>query len=108
MLISENYKIESDDLNLVLYKKTIVQEHTGKGKKPLPENIGQERWGVIGYFSPTSNGFRSALRKLCDMGLLGTGFGEYELVVKKIDELYALIKSVKCPANLLHDAADKL
>ena len=44
MFIGDKYKIESEPMNIVLYKKHIVKK---KGSK----NIGEESWEVIGYYS---------------------------------------------------------
>ena len=48
MLIGETYKIESDSLNVILYKKA-SKEHA-RSKKDSPEN-----WVTEGYFSNVKN-----------------------------------------------------
>ena len=85
LLINRNYGIESDNLNITLLKREVSKEK------------GSERWRAIGHFST----FGSALKGLVDMEVRGDGLGDFETVVKKIDELYELINSLKEEKNAL-------
>jgi len=79
MLIGENIKIESDDLNVTLYQK-------GTSK-----NSGKVYWRPIAYFSCVEN----ALKHLVDLAVMKTGLKDYRAVVEKQKELYQLIKGLK-------------
>lgn len=89
MLINDNWKIESDGLNITLFQSHLI---TGeKGRKS--NKIGEFRWQPVAYLSD----FRDALDSLVKRDIKGTGLIDYKTVVKKIDELYALIKSLNVP-----------
>lgn len=79
MLIGKNYKIESDSLNVTLYKPVKVKK---------TDSI---RWQPIAYFSGLSN----ALDHLVDLEVAETGLKNYRAVVEKQKELYQLIRSLK-------------
>ena len=75
MNIGNKYKIDSDALNITLYQK----EKTKMGKV---------RWVIIGYFATLGN----TLKFLVDLGVREGHLKDLETVVKKQDELYALIQ----------------
>lgn len=75
MLIGKDWKIESDSLNITI-------SHRRKAKK-----TGKESWVVKGYYSTLSN----ALKGLADFEIKGTGLKDFKEVVKKQEEIYALI-----------------
>ena len=77
MNIGNKYKIDSDALNITLYQK----EKTKMGKV---------RWVIIGYFATLGN----TLKFLVDLGVREGHLKDLETVVKKQDELYALINSL--------------
>ena len=79
MIINEQYKIESDSLNITLFQKR-------SGKKS-----GKERWDSIAYFSNPHN----ALNYLVNLEVMGTGMADLETVVKKIDELEKMINRLQ-------------
>lgn len=79
MNIGENYRIESDSLNVTLYEKRITKKE---------HNVS---WVAIGYYSR----FGNALKALMDLGVKKTGLRDYGLVCKKQDELYKLIEGLK-------------
>ena len=79
MLIGEKYKIESDSLNVTLYKPVKVKK------------TGGIRWQPIAYFSNLSN----ALDHLVDLEVAETGLKDFRAVVEKQKELYQLIKGLK-------------
>ena len=79
MLIGEKYKIESDSLNVTLYKPVKVKKTEGI------------RWQPIAYFSS----FENMLDYLVDLEVMETGLKDYRAVVEKQKELYQLIKGLK-------------
>ena len=74
MLIGSNWKVESDDLNVVLSRKHIIQ--TGKKK-------GEEAWSVEGYYSTVSN----ALEALVEARVRGTELTDFKKVVAEIEAI---------------------
>jgi len=83
MLIGDKYKIESDSLNIIFFRRT-------KSKKN-----GSDRWRAEAYFATVKN----ALTYLVDMEVRETGLQDLKQVTKKQDELYALIKSLNLPGE---------
>lgn len=79
MLIGDRYKIESDSLNVTLYKKVNVKK------------TGGIRWQPIAYFSNPQN----ALQYLVDHEVKETGMADLETVVKKMEELHRLVATLK-------------
>lgn len=82
MLIGKNYKVESDELNVTLYRRTTIK--TGK-------KAGQEHWSPFMYYSTIQN----ALKGFADMELNKSGLKDLEAVAKKQDEIYRLIEGLK-------------
>ena len=78
MLIGKKYKIESDSLNVIVYKK-----RTKKDKSVY--------WTVISYHS----NFGNALKALVDMEVGETYLEDFKKVVAKQEELYKLIAGIK-------------
>lgn len=78
MLIGENYKIETDNMNVTLLKK-------GKTKD------GNEYYRPIAYLYDLNN----ALKYLVDLEVYETGLKDLKTVIKKQEELYQLINSLK-------------
>ena len=74
--INQNYKIESDNLNVTLSKREVSKKSPGK-----------ERWRTVGYYSS----FESVLKALVDMEIKGTGLKDLETVLSKIQELKKMI-----------------
>ena len=79
MLVGEKYKIESDGLNVTLYKPVNVK------------STGGIRWQPTAFFYS----FQNALDYLVDMEVLETGLKDFRSVVEKQAELYQFIKSLK-------------
>jgi len=72
MNIGKNFKIESDKMNVTLYRwKT--------------DKKGESYWSPLGYYSTVKN----ALSGLVDQGVRDTGLTDLRIVVAKIDELKA-------------------
>ena len=76
MLIGKRWKVESDSLNVTLFKKM------GRDKK--------EYWRAEGYFS----NFQNALKGLADYEIKGTGLDDLKRVSKRQDEIYQLIETI--------------
>ena len=75
MQISENYKIESDVLNVTLFYR----------------KAGKKNWIAIGYFSNPHN----ALDYMVEREIMGTGMADLKTVVRKIEALEGSITSLK-------------
>lgn len=87
MIINEQYKIESDYLNITLFKKRSAKKS------------GKERWDSIAYFSHP----QTALEYLVELEVMGTGMKDFQTVISKIDELNKLINQL----NGLPEVADR-
>jgi hypothetical protein len=70
--INRNYKIESDNFNVILSKREISKKAPGK-----------ERWRTVGYYLNCE----SALKALVDMEIRGTGLKDFKTLVSRIQEL---------------------
>ena len=70
MLINNKWKIESDELNVCLYKRRISKK-------------GKENWVCQGYYSNVAN----ALEALIDLKINGTGLTDLEKVNEEIEGL---------------------
>lgn len=81
MNIGEKYKIESDEMNVVLYEKYISE----KGK-----NQGKPQWKPVSYH----RNVEKALESLVDKEINGTCLEDLKTVVTKVTELKELISEV--------------
>jgi len=79
MLIGKDWKIGSDSLNLILYRRRVSKKS------------GKERWSIAGYYSSIKN----ALEALADNAILETDLKDLKTIVKKQDEIYQLIKKLR-------------
>ena len=79
MNIGKDYKIESDALNVTLFKR-------GTNKKK-----GIDTWPVLGYFAD----LKAALRHMAKHEVNAMGLNDLKAVAKKQDEIYKLIESLK-------------
>ena len=82
MLIGKNYKKESDEMNIFLYRRKVI--------KPKDDEPAKEYWQALGYYSTISN----ALKDMVNYEIRGTGLKDLQTVVDKIDELHLLILEV--------------
>ena len=89
MLIGDKYKVESDSLNVTLYKKEISRK------------TGAVTWRATAFFSTPQN----ALDALVDLEVMETEMKDFVTVVKKQNELYDLINSLKGLPELLQSRA---
>lgn len=79
MKIGKDYKIESDTFNIILFKRMASR----KSQK--------DYWLAIGFFATVEG----ALKALADMKVRESGLRDLETVVKKQDEIYRLIDSLR-------------
>ena len=79
MLIGKNWKIESDALNVILYRKK------KRVKKDTQEVY--EDWEVMGYFATVGG----ALHELVNQGIRDTQLKDLKTVVAKVGELKKMI-----------------
>jgi hypothetical protein len=79
MQINARYKVESNELNYVLWEKVRPRKADSK-----------ERWVVDGYFCR----IKELLKHLADKEVRGTGLKDFETVVKKQEELFTLIEDM--------------
>lgn len=81
MKINNNYKIESDELNVIVKEKYTPKE----GK-----NAGKSQWRPISFHANVEQ----ALNSIVDKEINGTGLEDFKTVVDKVKELRELIKEV--------------
>ena len=79
MKINNNYKIESDELNVIVKEKFIPQ----KGKK-----AGIPQWRPVSFHATVEQ----ALNSIVDKEINGTGLEDFKTVVNKVKELRALLR----------------
>ena len=84
MQINEEYKVESDDLNIILLKKY------AKKKKDESDPIEYD-YRPIGYYP----NLEMALKGMCKKEIFGTGFTDFETIIAKIEELHKVIEGLK-------------
>ena len=75
MLIGKNWKLEADNLNVMLFRRKVRQPKDGKPS--------YEDWEVVGYYGTVAN----ALKDLVDYGVRETELKDLQTVINKIDEL---------------------
>lgn len=85
MEIGSEWKIESDSLNVILYRKR------GRIKKDTKESC--EAWERVGYYATVAG----ALHGLVNQGVRETELKDLKTVVEKIAELHALIDTIGIP-----------
>ena len=89
MQIGKDWKIESDELNVTLFKR-----HPAGGKSFKTGKVStQDTWAVHTYYSNVGN----ALKALVDQEIRNTELKDLETVLAKIEELHTLIESLNSP-----------
>ncbi len=78
MLIGKKWKIESDSMNVILFKKA-------KSKKP-----GTVTWATVGFYATVPN----ALKALVNHGVKETELTDLMTISAKLEELHRLIEEV--------------
>lgn len=59
-----DYYFESDGVrNFSLYKKGVVSEDNGRGKKAKPENVGKEKFEPLGFYSSVESLLNGLIQK---------------------------------------------
>jgi len=89
MKIGDKYKVESDSLNVTLYKKEISRK------------TGVISWRAAAFFSTPKN----ALAFLVDLQVKETEMKDLAVVVNKQNELYDMINNLKGLPELLQSRA---
>jgi len=79
MEIGDKYKIESDNLNIIVSRKERIKK------------TNKDYWRNLAYFSTPQN----ALNFLVDLEVRETELKDITTVIKKQDALYELIKTLK-------------
>ena len=82
MLIGKQFKIESDNLNVILYEKK-----TRKNKETKRE---YEDWETMGYFATP----KGALIELVNQKVRDTELKDLKTIVSKLEELEKLIRAL--------------
>lgn len=98
LFLGENYKIESDELNVTVYKKSDTTSVRSERMRKMHEAkgrvlTGKQTWGVKGYYST----IKSALHGIIDQEIRDTNLKDIQTVINKIDELHSLIDNLKIP-----------
>ena len=78
MEIGKQFKIEADELNVILSKK--IQRTSKDGRE-------YEAWKVMGYFATPEN----ALAELVNLRVRETGLKDLQTVVKEINNLHGIV-----------------
>ena len=81
MLIGKRWKIESDELNIILSRRHTV--------RATPATPAHDIWKVNGYYATIKN----ALIGLVDQGIRDSELTDLKTISLKQDELYKLIDS---------------
>jgi hypothetical protein len=77
-----SYKVETDELNVTVFKKQIAQRGDKKG---------EVYWTPEGYFSKLEN----ALKWLVDLHVKLTGLKDFETVIAEQKKLHKMIEALK-------------
>ena len=83
MLIGNDWKVESDSLNVTLYRRRTI--------KATPEKPEHDAWSTEGYYATP----QGALKSLLDMEVMETKLKDFKAVCQKQEELYRLIEKLK-------------
>ena len=79
MLIGKNWKIESDNLNVIISQK--------KGRKRKDTGERYLDWQVVGYYSTVAN----ALHGMINQKVRDSELKDLKTITKSIDELHNLV-----------------
>lgn len=83
MQINDDYRIESDPLNIILLRRVVMKKEDGTPKG--------EHWEPTGYYS----NFEQALQDMVRKEIFGTGLNNFKKVCPKVAELNRLIKELR-------------
>jgi hypothetical protein len=101
MLINDNWKVESDTMNVILYKRTDpssthgIAKQKADAKKQRLSELGDDEpsepgWRVEGYYGTVAG----ALESLVTKEVLITGFESLQLLNARIDAITEDIRQV--------------
>ena len=91
MLLGNYYKIEADELNVILSQKHTVtgKVRAGRGRKSV-QPVGSEYWTIVGYYSTV----KVALEDMSNYSIRDTHLTDLKTVVAKVEELRGIILSL--------------
>lgn len=78
--INEDYKIETDALNIILMKKRVIQKENSI-------NFGQEHYTIIGYYS----NLKSALMEMVKLGIMDSDLVGVNQVIDKLNKIEKML-----------------
>ncbi len=93
MKIGNKWKIESDSLNIILYRK---KKRVKKDTKEVYED-----WETMGYFSTIPN----ALREMINQRIRDTELKDVKTIIAEIDKLETLLQGLSQPPQAISDRA---
>ena len=79
MLVGKDWKIETDSLNVILYRRKVSDPNSH-----LTKVVGVERWVVSGYYSSV----KSALHGMVEQGIRDADLVDLRVLDAKIDVLH--------------------
>lgn len=85
MLIGKDWKIETDPMNVLLFRRMVADP-----KCHLTKVAGAERWQIFGYFAD----IKGVLHELVRQGVRDAGLVDLRVLDAKIDNLHQLIESL--------------
>ena len=83
MLIGKNIKVETDEMNVTLFRRHVAKK------------TGKERWKALTYHATV----RDALNELVRMKVNKTGLKDVQTVVDKLDEVKNVITKALADRN---------
>ena len=78
MFIGKEWKIESDEMNVTLYRRYVSKKS------------GREYWKAHTYYATVAN----ALKSLIDIGVRDSELKDLKSINQRIDELYEIVAGV--------------
>ena len=100
MLIGNDWKIESDTYNVILYKRKVVGKVPKHFKPFQKRELGEsdsgdaksnERWDVVGYYATVAN----ALKELVNRSVRETSLIDLRVISARLDALYEMIDKLR-------------
>ena len=92
MLIGDKYKVESDELNITLFKKRVSKKSS------------KVQWGIIGFFSSV----KEVLKFLVNLEVRESTLKDLETINERIDKLFGLIKSLELVQDKLREVGSRV
>jgi hypothetical protein len=82
--IDKDYKLFSDERNIILQKRRIITGENLRGTQVNPENIGKEVWDDVGYYRNARQALTDYTRQIVLKSSCKT-FEEFFGLLKEID-----------------------